>query len=112
RMLKLPAEVRNRKLEDYIKYSAGNPISQVRSFNQMQQFLTDRELILGVDTLKEFALTRLEQRLFELTMPQLEEQFNAKILTNPADIKILIQAQSDIESQKDPEKIKIIDQLS
>ena len=112
RLLKLPQDVRTRKLQDYIKLSYGNPINQVRSFNQMQNFLTDREMILSVESLKELALKKLENRLFELKTPELENQFNKKVLTDPADIKILIQAQLDIEAGKDINKIKIIDQLS
>ena len=112
RMLKAPPEVRNKKLQDYIKYSFGNPVNQIRSFNQMQNFLTDRDMILGTESLKELALKKLEDRLFQLTTPDLENQFNSKVLRDPADIKILILAQLDIESGKDQNKIKQIGQMS
>ncbi len=112
RMLKLPPDVRTRKLQAYLNLSYGNPINQVRSFNQMQNLLTDREMILSVESLKELALKKLEDRLFELKTPALENQFNAKVLTDTSDIKILIQAQLDIEAGKDVNKIKIIDQMA
>ena len=112
RMLTLPHDVRNRKMQDYINLSHGNPLNQIRSFNQMQHFLTDREMILQTEGLKELALKKLEKRLFELTTPELEDKFNAKVLTDPEDIKTLILAQLDIEAGTDESKKKIIDQLS
>ena len=112
RMLTLPQDVRNRKLQNYINFSYGNPVNQVRAFNQMQYFLTDREMILETESLKELALKKLENRIFQLITPELENRFNAAVLTDPADIKVLIQAQLDIESGKDADKIKIIGQMS
>jgi len=104
RMLSLPPDVRNRKLQNYIKYSYGNPLNQVQSFNRMQNFLSDRDLILSVDSLKELSLKKLEGRISELDTPQLEDQFNASTLTNPQDIKILIQMKMDIDAGRDEAK--------
>ena len=66
RMLKLPVEARNRKLQDYIKYSFGNPLLQAKAFENTKNFLTDREMILSADSLKELALQKLETRVFEI----------------------------------------------
>ncbi len=101
RMLALPPDVRNRKLQDYIKYSYGNPLNQVQAFNRMQDFLSDRDLILSVASLKELSLKKLEGRVLELNTPQLEAQFNKNTLKNPEDIKILIQMKMDIDSGHD-----------
>ncbi len=101
RMLTLAPDVRNRKLQDYIKYSYGNPINQVQSFNRMQEFLTDRDLILSVDSLKEISLKKLEARVLEINTPELEAVFNQKTLSSPQDIKTLIQMKMDIDAGKD-----------
>jgi len=111
RMLKLPSDVRTRKLQNYINFSYGDPIDQVRTFTQMQHFLTDREMILSIATLKELALKRVEDRLFELKTPQLEKQFSEIVLRNPADIKILVEVQLDVDNGQDKNKIKFIDEL-
>ncbi len=108
RILSLPPDVRNRKLQGYINYSYGNPLNQVQAFNRMQDFLTDRDLILSVESLKELSLKNLETRVLEINTPQLEAQFNNKVLTSPEDIKILIQMKMDIDAGKDESKKQII----
>src|SRR5258708_1273526 len=105
-MLALPASVRNRKLQDYVQLSYGNPINQVHSFNQMQQLLRDRDLILEMESLKELALKKVENRLSEATTPELQQQLIADLVADPANLKILIQAQADVSASKNLDQIR------
>lgn len=104
RMLKLPRDVRERKLQDYIQYSYGNPLRQIQAFNRMKDFMSDREIILGLDSIKELALKKLEDRIFELNTQAELEQFLARVLQSPADIKILTEMQLDVNAGTDEER--------
>ena len=101
KMLKLPQDVRERKLQNYVNYSFGNPLRQIESFEQMQNFMSDREIILGLDSLKEITLKKLENRVFEPTTQEQLNQFLEKILTSPSDLKVLTQMKLDIDGGKD-----------
>ncbi len=111
RMLKLPPDVRNRKLQDYIKYSFGNPLKQVESFERMKNFLSDREMILGVESLKELALQKLEGRVFEIKDQPTLNQFLDQSFKSPLDLKILAQMKMDVLSSKDVNKKAAITSL-
>jgi len=110
-MLQLPPDVRSRRLQNYMKLSYGNAINQVRSLNQMQQFLSDRDMILEMESLKELALKKVENRVFEATTPELQQQLTTQVLTDPANLKILIQAQADVAAGKDLSQIKKMDAI-
>jgi len=101
RMLKLPANVRNKKLQDYIKYSFGSPLKQAESFERMKSFLNDREIILGVESLKELALQKLENRVFEIKDQSTLNQFLDQSFKSPLDLKILAQMKMDVLAGKD-----------
>ncbi len=101
RMLKLPRDVRERKLQNYINYSYGNPLRQIQSFDRMKDFMSDREIILGLDSVKEITFKKLENRIFELNTREELNQFLEKVLTNPSDLKVLTQMKLDIDSGKD-----------
>lgn len=62
RMLKLLKDVRERKLQEFTTLSFGNPMQQVKAFERLKGFLTDREMILEMETLRELATKRLEDR--------------------------------------------------
>ncbi len=117
KMLKLPRDVRNRKLQDFINYSYGNPLNQTESFEQMKNFISDREMILELDSLKQLALKRLEDRVFEIYPDQigvdsqiLQNKFLDLSLRKPEDLKILAQLKLDVLASKDEShKKKIAD---
>ena len=111
RMLKLPVEVRNRKLQAYIRLSFGNPLRQAQAFDQIKNSLTDREMILGVDALKELALQKLENRVFEIKDQATLDQFLDQSFKGPADLKILAQMKLNILSGKDERRKKRIAEL-
>lgn len=104
RMLKLPKETRAKKLQDYMKFSFGNPILQIKSFNRMKNFMSDREMILGTDGLKEIALKKLEERIFELKTQTELNHFLETVLTSPADLKVLTEMKMDVDTGVDKEK--------
>ena len=101
KMLKLPRDVRNRKLQDYIQYSFGDPILQLHSFNRIKDALTDREIILGVDSLKEIVLKKLTDRIFELETQEDINQFLERVIQSPEDLKILAEMQLAVNSGRD-----------
>ncbi len=110
KMLKLPKDVRNRKLQDFINYSFGNPLNQAESFEKMKSFVNDREMILGLDSLKQLALKRLEDRVFEIDNQILQNKFLDLSLRKPEDLKILAQLKLDVLTSKDElHKKKIAD---
>ena len=111
RMLKLPQDVRNRKLQDYIKYSYGNPLRQTQSFERMKNFLTDRSMILGVNSLKELALQRLEDRVFEIKDQNTINDFLDTNFKSPSDLKILAEMKLDVLAGKDQARIARIAEL-
>ncbi|MBI3620163.1 hypothetical protein HY214_03420 [Candidatus Roizmanbacteria bacterium] len=90
-MLKLPHEVRTRRLQEYMTLSYGNPIRQVQAFDTMKAVMSDRDLILEMEGLKEFALSKLEKRVFELDNEMLLNRFFDEELSQPEDLKILTQ---------------------
>ncbi len=98
RMLKLPPDVRNRKLQNYINYSFGNPVRQVEAFEQMKNFLTDRKLILSLEGVKELALGKLKDRVFEINTPETRKQFWDGVFKNPEDIRVMALLQMYIQS--------------
>lgn len=100
RMLKLPPNVRQRKLDDYMNFSHGNPIAQVKAFDQMQNFLTDRQIILGVHNLKEIALQKLSDQISETNDPALDSQFLDTVIKNPKDLEVVIQMQLQKDNPK------------
>ncbi|HWY78906.1 MAG TPA: DUF5667 domain-containing protein [Candidatus Sulfotelmatobacter sp.] len=108
KMLKLPPDVRNAKLQNYITLSYGNPLNQVQAFNQMQHFLTDREMILSVADLKEIALNKLEKRIFEIKTKDTRDQFIALTFKNPQQLEVLAQVQLDTSNLADATKKKQI----
>lgn len=93
RMAKLPVNVRQRKLSNYINFSYGNPINQVKAFDKMQNFLTDREIILGIHNLKELALKKLSDRISDTTDPVSYSQFLDTVIKNPSDLGVITQLQ-------------------
>ncbi|MBI3366179.1 hypothetical protein HY041_00950, partial [Candidatus Roizmanbacteria bacterium] len=108
RMLTFPSSERIRKLQNYIKLSYGNSLNQAESFEQMKYFLTDREMILGADSLKELALQKLENRIFQI---QNQSELNAFLelsFRNPSDLKILAQMKLDVLASNDESKKKYI----
>src|SRR5258708_25357055 len=107
-MLTLPPDVRNRKLQNYITLSYGNPLSQVQSFDQMQHFLTDREMILSVDALKSIALNKLENRMFEIKTQSTRDQFIALTFNTLQSLEVLAQVQLDTSGLTDAAKKKQI----
>src|SRR5437762_467798 len=50
RMLKLSREVRERELQNYTNFSFGNPLLEIQSFDRMKDFMSDREMILGMNS--------------------------------------------------------------
>ncbi len=110
RMLKLPSEVRTRKLQNFIQLSYGNPLNQAKAFEQMKYFLTDREMILSVDSLKELALQKLENRVFQIKNQPTLNQFLDLSFKSPQDLKILALMKSDVlASGNDQRKKQITD---
>ncbi len=107
-MLKLPKDVRNRRLANFINYSFGNPLNQAESFEKMKSFVNDREIILGLDSLKTLALKRLEDRIFEIDSQDLQNKFLELSLKRPEDLKVLAQLQLDVLASNDQNKIKKI----
>lgn len=93
RMLTLPPDVRNRKLQNYLALSYGNPLNQIQAFDQMQHFLTDRDMILTVASLKEIALKKLENRIFEIKTKSTRDQFIALTFNTPQSLEVLAQVQ-------------------
>lgn len=91
RMLKLPHEVRTRRLQAYLTLSYGNPIKQVEAFDEMKATMSDRDLILEMENLKELAFNKLEKRVFELNNQTLLNAFLDKELSQPEDLKVLTQ---------------------
>ncbi len=102
RMVKLPVNVRQRKLSNYINFSYGNPINQVKAFDKMQDFLTDREVILGVHNLKELALKKLSDRISDTTNPVSYNQFLDTVIKNPNDLEVITQ----LQLQKNDQRLK------
>lgn len=98
KMLKLPRDVRNRELQSYINYSFGDPLLQVAAFEHLEGFLTDRELILSVQGLKELAIIKLEQRVFEPTTKELRDRFLDSMLQTPQDLRVLSLLQMHVNS--------------
>lgn len=101
KMLKLPRDVRNRKLQDYIQYSFGDPILQIRSIERMKDQMNDRGVILGLNSLKELAMKRLINRIFELDNQEAINQYTDRILQNPEDLKILGEMELAVNSGRD-----------
>lgn len=108
RMLKLPRDVRNRKLQNYIQYSFGDPLVQIKSFNRIKDFISDREVVLGIDSLKELAMKKLTDRIFELDSQETLNQFVDRVIRNPEDIKVLGEMQLAVNAGRDEtRKLKI-----
>lgn len=93
RMVKLPVDVRLRKLSDYIDFSYGNPVNQVKAFDAMQDFLTDREVIVGIHSLKELAIKKLSDRILTTGDPALQSQFLDTVIKDPKNLEVLVQMQ-------------------
>jgi Domain of unknown function (DUF5667) len=114
-MLKLSPDVRNRKLQDFIKYSYGNPLNQAESFEKMKSFVNDREMILELDFLKQLALKRLEDRVFEIDSQDLLGKFLELSLRKPEDLKILAQLELNVlssESEVNKKKFEDLKKIS
>lgn len=101
KMLKLAPSVRNRKLQDYVTFSYGNPLRQAEAFEHMKDFLTDRDLILGVESLKELAIKRLEGRIFAIEDQATLNQFLDTSFKTPDQLKIFVQMKLDILGSQD-----------
>ncbi len=111
KMLKLPRDVRERKLQNYINYSYGNPLRQAEAFEVMKHFLSDREMILAVDSLKELSLHKLEDRVFEIKDQETLNQFLDTNFQTPSDLKVLVQLKLDVLAGKDTGRKARITQL-
>ncbi len=111
KMLKLPKDVRERKLQNFISYSFGNPLRQAQSFEAMKHYLSDREMILAIDSLKELALHRLEDRVFEIQDQHTLNQFLDTNFQTSSDLKILVQLKLDVLAGKDETRKSRIAQL-
>jgi len=111
RMLKLAPNVRNRKLQDYVTFSYGNPLRQAEAFEHMKDFLTDRDLILGVESLKELSLKRLEERVFSIADQDTLNQFLDGAFKTPDQLKILAQMKLDVLGGQDEGRKQRLAQL-
>jgi len=105
RMLSLPPTVRTRKLQQFINFSYGNPVNQVKSFYAMQDFLHDRDVILSIESLETLSLKQLENRVFAIHDPQTNAAFLKLSLKTPEDLKVFAQMQLDIAASGDQKKI-------
>lgn len=111
KMLKLPRDVRNRKLQSYIHYSFGDPMLQIRSFERMQDALSDREIIMGVDSLKEVAIQRLTDRIFELENQADLNRYVDRLMQHPQEIKVLGEMKIAITGGPNQERIQRFDRM-
>ncbi|MEK7570877.1 MAG: DUF5667 domain-containing protein, partial [Patescibacteria group bacterium] len=101
KMLKLPRDARNRKLQNYAHYSVGDPLRQIKSLNQIQDSLSDREIILGVESLKEIEMKKLIHRVFTLKDQKSLDDFTDRILQNPEDLRVLAEMELAINAGRD-----------
>src|SRR6266568_1057698 len=105
RMLTLAPDVRTRKLQQFVTFSYGNPINQIKAFDIMQDFLQDRDLILNIESLETLSLKQLEDRVLSLQDPQTTDAFFTMNLKTPEDLKVFAQMQLDIQASEDQKKI-------
>ncbi|MEK7571825.1 MAG: hypothetical protein AAB553_06135 [Patescibacteria group bacterium] len=101
KMLKLPRDARNRKLQNYAHYSFGDPLRQITSLNQIQDALSDREIILGVESLKEIEMKKLIHRIFTLKDQRSLDDFTDRIMQNPEDLRVLAEMELAINAGRD-----------
>lgn len=106
KMLRLPRDIRNRKLQSYIHYSFGDPILQIQAFERVKNMLSDREMILGVDSLKEVAIAHLTHHILELETKEDIDKYLDRVIGKLQDIKVLTQIQLFVKGGRDQEKIK------
>ena len=106
KMLKLPPTVRDRKLQEYVNYSFGNPITQIHALNRMKSFMSDRSVILGLEAVKELTFKKLEDRIFQLDSPEAINAFLDKELGRSEDLKILTQLRLNVLAGSDDNKKK------
>lgn len=106
KMLKLPRDVRNKKLQDYIQYSFGDPLLQIRSIERMKDYMNDREIILGLNSLKELAMKRFVDRIFELDNQEAVNQYTDRVLQSLEDLKVLTEMEFAVNSGRNEERIQ------
>jgi len=101
RLLSLPVKERNTKLLAYASGSSGNPIKQFEAYDRMKDFFTHKDLIVFTESLKDKAVRKLEDRLFELPTGSARNEFLHEVTTgNPKDLKIVL----DLELRVTPPK--------
>ena len=103
RMLKLPQDVRNKKLHDFIKYSFGNPIRQVQAFDKMKSFLSNKEIVSGVDSLKNLALQKVEDRVSQLPVDSDKQDFLSSL--SPQNVKDLEKIKQAVLSKEEKQTL-------
>src|SRR6266404_2929061 len=106
RMLTLAPNVRARKLQQFITFSYGNPINQVKALDAMQDFLHDRDLILSIESLETLSLKQLENRVLSIQDPQTNAAFFNMSLRTQEDMKVFAQMQLDIQGSSDQKRIE------
>src|SRR5258708_3688816 len=105
RMLTLAPNVRTRKLQQFITFSYGNPVNQVKALDAMQDFLHDRDLILSIESLETLSLKQLENRVLSIQDPQTNAAFLNISLRTQEDMKVFAQMQLDIQGSSDQKRI-------
>lgn len=105
KMLKLPRDVRNRKLQSYVHYLFGDPLLQVRAFERMRDTLSDREVIMGMDSLQEVALEQVADRILQLDNQTGIDAYLDRVVSRPQDLKVLEEIEIAIDGGSDLDRI-------
>src|SRR5258708_7972641 len=105
RMFTLAPNVRTQKLQQFITFSYGNPINQVKALDAMQDFLHDRDLILSIESLETLSLKQLENRVLSIQDPQTNAAFLNISLKTPEDLKVFPQMHLDIQVSSDQKRM-------
>ncbi len=113
KVLAMPTAKRQALLDTLVNELPGNPMREFKTFSRMRRVFTSRELIIYADVYKAKILEHFEGRVLGLSTSNLQSQFIANWVTDPADLRILeaLELRVGIQKDADPQLAGIIKNL-
>ncbi len=113
KVLAMPAAKRQALLATLVGELPGNPMREFKTFSRIRRVFNSRELIIYAELYKAKILEHFENRVLGLSTSDLQSQFVANWVSDPADLRILeaLELRASGEKDRKPELAGLVKNL-
>src|SRR5260221_7109563 len=113
KVLAMPFTKKQALLDTLVSEIPGNPMREFKTFSRIRRVFKSPELIIYAEIYKAKILEHFEARVLSLSTSDLQSQFVANWVSDPADLRILeaLELRASGEKNKDPKLAELIKNL-